>query len=150
MLNEQELQNAIEEALQQSGNVDLSATTGITDANSWLTGYGSGLATTWSWILTLVILAAQWAVFEKAKQPGWAAIIPIYGTLIFLKVANRPWWWIFLFLIPIVGLVYGIMATHQISKAFGKGTGFTVGLVLLPFVFYPILAFSSDKYHKPE
>ncbi|MEZ4210322.1 MAG: DUF5684 domain-containing protein [Patescibacteria group bacterium] len=149
MLNEQELQNAIEEALRQSGDVDLSATTGITDTYSWLGGYGSGLATTWSWILTLVIVAAQWAIFEKAKQPGWAAIIPIYGTLIFLKIANRPWWWIFLFLIPIVGLVYGIMASHQISKAFGKGTGFTVGLVLLPFVFYPILAFSSDKYQKP-
>jgi hypothetical protein len=35
---------------------------------------------------------------------------------------------------------------HGISTNFGKDSGFTVGLVLLPFVFIPILAFGSSEY----
>ena len=32
------------------------------------------------------------------------------------------------------------------SKSYGKEEGFTVGLVLLPFVFYPILGYGSSQY----
>jgi hypothetical protein len=42
-----------------------------------------------------------------------------------------------------------IMTYHAISKAFGKNAGFTVGLVLLPFIFWPILAFGKATYTKP-
>ncbi len=36
-----------------------------------------------------------------------------------------------------------------VARGFGKGGGFAVGLVLLPFVFYPILAFSDAQYQAP-
>lgn len=32
----------------------------------------------------------------------------------------------------------------RIAKNFGQTGGFTVGLILLPVVFYPILAFKKD------
>ena len=35
---------------------------------------------------------------------------------------------------------------HGISKSFGHGTGFTVGLVLLPFIFQLVLGFGSSEY----
>ena len=35
---------------------------------------------------------------------------------------------------------------HGLSKAFGKDEGFTVGLVFLGIVFFPILAFSDAQY----
>ena len=150
MPTEEELQNIIDNAILQSGEGGIEyTTTTTTDLPSWFDGFSAGLTSGWSWIIFLIMVASQWVIFTKAKQPGWAAIVPIYGTLVFLQVVNRPWWWIFLFFIPIVGLVYGIMATHQLSKAFGKEAGFTFGLVLLPFIFYPILAFSGDKYKKP-
>ena len=34
----------------------------------------------------------------------------------------------------------------NLAKKFGKSTGFGVGLVLLPIVFIPILAFGKDEY----
>jgi hypothetical protein len=34
----------------------------------------------------------------------------------------------------------------QLAKVFGKGTGFGFGLLLLPFIFYPILAFGKSEY----
>lgn len=99
-------------------------------------------------ILILMIIA-MWKVFSKAGQPGWAAIIPIYNAYILLKVAGKPGWWLVLFFIPLVNLVIGIMATHGLSTQFGKGAGYTIGLILLPFIFLPMLAFGSATYTPP-
>jgi uncharacterized membrane protein YoaK (UPF0700 family) len=87
-----------------------------------------------------------WKVFAKAGEPGWAAIIPIYNVIVFLKIAGRPWWWVFLLLIPLVNIIVGIIASLDVAKAFGKGAGFGVGLALLGVIFYPILAFGDAKY----
>ena len=43
------------------------------------------------WLAIVVfIIAAMWRVFEKAGQPGWAAIIPIYNLYIMLKIGRKP------------------------------------------------------------
>lgn len=99
--------------------------------------------------ILIVMVIAMWKLFSKAGQPGWAAIIPIYNAYVLLKVAGKPGWWLILFLIPVVSLVIAIITLHGISTQFGKGAGFTVGLVLLPIVFFPILAFGSATYTPP-
>ena len=101
--------------------------------------------------LAVVILeiASFWRVFTKAGQPGWAAIIPIYNYYVLLKVVGRQWWWLLLLLIPFVNIVIVIVIFNDLSKSFGKSGGFTVGLVLLPFIFFPILAFGSAQYQGP-
>jgi len=38
---------------------------------------------------------------------------------------------------------------NLLSKSFGKDVGFTIGLILLPVIFYPILAFGDAKYIGP-
>ncbi len=101
-------------------------------------------------LITLLPIIALWVIFTKAGQPGWAAIIPIYNAITMLRVAGKPGWWIFLFLIPVVNFVFMIMMLNGIAKNFGKGTGFTVGLFFLPFIFYLILAFGPAKYTKVE
>lgn len=50
----------------------------------------------------------------------------------------------------IVMLVYSILLTHALSKSFGHGAGFTVGLLLLPVIFMPILAFGDSAFTEPE
>ncbi len=87
-----------------------------------------------------------WVVFTKAGQPGWAAIIPIFNIIVLLRVAQRPWWWIFLYLIPIVNIFILFIVSIEVARNFGKGTGFGVGLALLGLFFYPILAFGSARY----
>jgi hypothetical protein len=100
------------------------------------------------WIIDLVIIvlmiAALWKVFSKAGQPGWAAIIPIFNLVVWCKVAGRPLWWVVLWFIcaPIVYIILCI----DTAKMFGKGGGFAVGLILLPFIFFPILGFGSAQY----
>lgn len=88
-------------------------------------------------------------VFEKAGKPGWAAIVPIYNVIVFLEVIGKPWWWLLLFFIPVVNLIFGIWAYHLLSKSFGKGVGFTIGLILVNVIFIAILAFGDDTYLGP-
>lgn len=99
--------------------------------------------------IVVAVIAGIWKTFAKAGQPGWAAIIPVYNVYILLKIANRPWWWLLLMLIPLVNLVIAIIVALDIAKAFGKGTGFGIGLALLGFIFYPILGFGSATYTQP-
>jgi hypothetical protein len=94
-------------------------------------------------VLLLVWIAGMWKVFEKAGEPGWAAIVPIYNVVVWLRIAGRPVWWFLLFFIPIVFIIPSIIVPIDIAKRFGKETGFGLGLVFLPFIFYPILGFGD-------
>ncbi len=99
--------------------------------------------------IIVLMIVAKWFIYEKAGQPGWAVIIPIYNTLIMLKIVGKPWWWIFLFMIPFANIVFLVWMTNLLSKSFGHDEGYTVGLLFLPYVFYPLIAFSKDKYIGP-
>jgi hypothetical protein len=96
------------------------------------------------------LIASMWKTFVKAGQAGWAAIIPIYNTLIQLRIIGRPWWWLLLLIIPIVNIVILFIVSIDMAKSFGKGTGFGVGLALLSFIFWPILGFGSAQYIGPR
>lgn len=98
--------------------------------------------------LVAVALAGIWATFVKAGEYGWAALIPIYNLIVFLRIAGKPWWWVFLFLIPLVNIVIGIIVHIDVAKNFGKGVGFALGLIFLGFIFYPILGFGSAQYRR--
>jgi ABC-type transport system involved in cytochrome c biogenesis permease component len=100
------------------------------------------------WVIYLVIIvlciAGMWKTFSKAGQPGWAAIIPIYCWIVWCKVAGRPAWWFLLLLVCLP--VFYIILSIDTAKRFGKGGGFAVGLILLPFIFWPMLGFGSAQY----
>ncbi len=98
----------------------------------------------------VAIVASWWKVFTKGGQPGWGALIPIFNLYLILKMIGRPWWWLLLLLIPVVNVVVAIVITHGISTSFGKGVPFTLGLMFLPFIFYPILAWSGAVYSGPS
>lgn len=96
--------------------------------------------------IIVAMIAGLWKVFEKAGQPGWGAIIPIYNYYLMLKVAKRPDWWLILYFIPLVSLIPAIIVPIDIAKNFGKGVGYGLGLVFLPFIFFPLLGFSDAQY----
>jgi len=96
--------------------------------------------------IMLLIIIAMWKVLTKAGQPGWAILIPIYNIYVLCKVAGRPGWWVILLLIPFVNFIICIILDIDIARNFGKGAGFGIGLLLLPFIFFPILGFGSAQY----
>lgn len=94
--------------------------------------------------ILILMIASLWKLFTKAGKPGWASIIPIYNVIVMLQIVNKPLWLIILFFVPIANWIIGILLCYWLALAFGKGIGYTVGLIFLPFIFYPLLAFSKD------
>jgi hypothetical protein len=100
--------------------------------------------------IVVVLVAAMWKVFEKAGQPGWAAIVPIYNIYILLQIVGKPGWWLVLFLIPLVNLIIIFIVYIGLAHSFGKSTGFGIGLVFLGIIFFPILGFGDAEYIGPQ
>lgn len=100
-------------------------------------------------LVIAIVIAGMWKVYKKAGEAGWAAIIPIYSTIVLLRIVGRPLWWILLMLIPFVNLIIFIVVYDDLAKSFGKGVGTTLLLLFLPFIAWPMLGFGSATYHKP-
>lgn len=104
----------------------------------------------WMWIVFAIIailtIAGMWKAFQKAGEPGWASIIPIYNVYVLTKIAKKPWWWLLLLLIPLVNIVINIMLYIAFAKQYGKGAGYGLGLAFLPFIFWPMLGFGDAQY----
>jgi hypothetical protein len=96
-----------------------------------------------------LVVVGGWLVFAKAGEGGWQVLIPIWNAVVLLRIVGRPWWWIILFIIPLVGVVVSVVVAVDLAKSFGKGGLFGIGLWLLGFIFVPILGFGSATYHGP-
>lgn len=123
-----------------------------TDGSSWFSGGGLIVAL----VIFVIVVAGMWKAFEKAKKPGWAAVIPIYNFIVLLQIVGRPLWWILLYLfaiIPLVGwivpFVVNIIVSNDASKSYGKGMGTTLLLIFLPIIGWPYLGFGDAKYKGP-
>ena len=98
----------------------------------------------------VMVIIAQWKVFEKAGKKGYESLIPGHSTVVKWQIVGKPMWWFFFYFIPYIGLiVFSIWQNNLMAKSFGKGVGFTIGLILLPFVFWPILGFGDAEYIGP-
>ena len=107
---------------------------------------GSPLVLLVALCVSVLMIASVWKVFTKAGKPGWACLVPIYNLIVILDIAGKPVWWFILFFIPVVNLVVSFMTYISLAERFGKGAGFGIGLLLLGFIFFPILGFGSAQY----
>lgn len=128
---------------------------------------GAGLATysifAIAWCVLLII--AMWKIFTKAGEAGWKSIIPIYNLYVFCRIIKINFW-IYMLVLPFVcGILSAVLPTVgeiatlayaifidifvalKLGDAFGKSTGFKVGLIFLPNIFQLILGFGDSKYH---
>ena len=116
-----------------------------------------------------------WKVLVKGGHPGWHSLIPILNAYDQYDMAWNGWMGVAFSLLAgfgtalaqnaqgggvmsviasicaIAALVINIIGMNKFAKAFGKGVGFTVGLVLLEPFFMMILGFGSSEYiGKPQ
>ncbi len=101
-------------------------------------------------IVVVLLIIAMWKIFSKAGQGGWKSLIPIYNVYTLCKIADGNGWKFLLLLIPIVNIIYMIMLYYRLSKSFGKGFLFTLGLIFLPNIFTLILGFGGSQYIGPR
>lgn len=109
-------------------------------------------------ILWIIQVIAFWAIFTKAGEPGWKSIIPVYNIYILFKIAWKTsmFWLVFgggivmnlffaneffsehtfipdllMFVFAIVAFAVTVLLNLKLSKAFGHGIGFALGLLFL-------------------
>ncbi len=114
-----------------------------------MAAFGIGMLLVWLFVMVvfaLIPLVSLWVIFSKAGKPGWAAIIPIYNIIVMVEIIKKDTMWIILMLIPCTAPIWGILSAIELAKVFGKDTGFALGMIFLPFIFYPILAFGDARY----
>ncbi len=100
-------------------------------------------------LIIILILVSYWKIFEKAGRQGWEGIVPIYNNWVMAEIVGKPGWYGLLPLIPYLGFIVAIYLIHLLAKSFGKGVGYTLGMIFLPFIFFPMLAFGDAKYQGP-
>ena len=112
-------------------------------------------------------------VYESGEA-GWKSIIPVYNTYTAYKIAWTPnmFWIYFIFtvlesifssisggdfwsfsgflggLCGLVTIVLSVFYCVNLAKSFGKGLGFTIGLIFLEPIFVMMIAFGSARYQK--
>ncbi len=95
-------------------------------------------------VLAIIVYASMWKIFTMFGEKGWAAIIPFYNLIVLLRIVNWESYKFWLFFIPIYNIYLAYLLYKDLAAKFGQGTpGYAVGLLLLPFVFLPLLAFKS-------
>lgn len=103
-----------------------------------------------SLILYVLTVIGLWKIFEKLGEAGWKSLIPIYNLIVLLQLLKWDLWKIVLFIIPLVNLFFTFMLWWDLSKKFGKGAGFAIGILFLPFIFIPILGFGAGSVVNDE
>ncbi|HMG08022.1 MAG TPA: signal peptidase I, partial [Mucilaginibacter sp.] len=99
-------------------------------------------------ILIILPYVGLWKLFEKAGEPGWQAIIPLYNFYVMIKLSGRPAWWFILLLIPGLGFLVAIGLIVDFIKSYGKfSLSQHIAGVVLSFIYFPKWGFDKNtKY----
>ena len=128
------------------------------------------------WFVLQVI--ADWKIFTKAGRPGWKSIIPFLSSyeefdlswrgngmlgiicavlLVVMDIIDAVtldpapvWAIVFMCVAAAVTIVLQFKQSVRLSRSFGLGTGFGVGLFFLGPIFRLILGFGSAEYIGPQ
>lgn len=96
-------------------------------------------------ILCVIAIVGMWKTFVKAGVPGWHSLIPILNVYDICKISLKENVGLFTVLSVIFPIVL-IYPSIQLAKAFGKGTGFGICLILFGPIARMVLGFGSATY----
>lgn len=111
----------------------------------------------------LVPFYNNYVFYRMTWGNGWMFLLPValaFGYtfsllfLIFSGLAGEAILSLIMTLLAIgcgiASIVINIVTLHKLSKSFGHGVGFTLGLLFLSVIFYIILGFGSSQYVGPS
>ena len=78
-------------------------------------------------ILILLILnfihgIGTWKLYKISGNSAFHSFIPLYNVFVLLKIINRPWWWIFIVLMPVLNTIIIPVIWVELSRSFKKNS----------------------------
>lgn len=114
--------------------------------SSGSTSSGSPIVAIITLALFVLVVVAIFKVFKRGGKPGWHSLIPVLNFMDLLEIGGNPKWFVVLILFVPFANIYALIKMYDgLSKRFGHGTGFTLGLIFFGPIFFMILAFEKDK-----
>ncbi len=130
-------------------------------------------------VFLFIFLIALSKVFIKAGVQWWYAFIPVVNIFCLFKLARVSLLWLLLPVAPLLALTTFVVVSHSgwgtiivgfalfvtslvlgfiamlrvsvaVAKKFGHSGWFGVGLSVLPWLFYSVLAFNSSEYQQED
>ena len=106
-------------------------------------------------ILILLILnfihgIGTWKLYKISGNKPFYSFIPVYNVFVLLKIINRPWWWIFILILPVLNTILIPVLWVEISRSFKKNTYTDTFLSIcsLGFYNYYLNYFTKAEYVK--
>ena len=122
-------------------------------------------------IMYLIPVIASWKIFAKAGIAGWKSLVPVYNLYLLFKISNMSGLWtvplvvlsvlssyysgqtelpsvaaIVILISALLTIIAEVMKAIKLPKAFGKGIGYTILMILLPNIGEIALGFGSAEY----
>lgn len=114
-----------------------------------------------SLVISILLIVSSWKLFNDAGELGWKSIVPIYNLVTWLRIAKLPLWLLAFLGLPVISIAINsiilliisytiLMAIYiyfilKIAKIFNQKDEYIVGLIMLPYIFFPIMAFLPNK-----
>ncbi len=127
------------------------------------------------WLLAFTVLfyllqiIAQWMLFKKAGEGGWKSLIPVYNYYTLFKITwSRSAFFVMAVLMvgsavllqytdsgicQVFGKIFSalvslitIIETYKVSRAYGHGFPYFLGLLFLEPLFVMILGLGASRY----
>ena len=102
------------------------------------------------WLISAVLYFyfafAQFKIAQKINHSApWWAFIPVLNLFQEFQLAGKPWYWIFLYCIPLVNIIAWVVVWMDIAKKVGQSPvwGFLTLLPVINFAAIGVLAFSG-------
>ena len=99
----------------------------------------------------LLMFVKLWKLYEKAGYAPFLAAVPIYNSVILLRIIRRPAWWVILLYFPIINLLMLPVVWVETARKFGKDSltdTFLAWATLGLYGFY--INYASDVTYNPE
>ena len=99
----------------------------------------------------LLMFVKLWKLYKKAGYAPFLAAVPIYNSVILLRIIRRPDWWVILLYFPIVNLLMLPVVWVETARKFGKDSltdNFLAWATLGLYAFY--INYASDVTYNPE
>lgn len=117
---------------------------------------------TYQWFVFFLIVQlihglGTWKLYEKAGRKKWEAFVPVYNSIVLMKIINRPSWWTFLLFIPVINLIMFPIVWVETLRSFGKNSTIDtlLGVFTLGFYIYYVnytqnVEHIADRSLKPK
>ena len=105
----------------------------------------------------IIHFLGTWKLYQAAGRKSWEAAIPVYNSIVLMKIIGRPTWWTILLFIPIINLIMFPVIWVETLRTFGKKSTLDtfLGIFTLGFYIYYVnytqkLEYNANRSLTPE